>query len=123
MKDWFGIALGVIASLGCFAIAFVFTWFVWEMQIPDTAFHCGDGGISLAFWQSATTHASAGDHLLSGWTWEKIQIVNRVYKLAFFALWIGSSWICSRAIHSIRKDYWHPCRALNLPAPSGAKSL
>jgi hypothetical protein len=79
------------SALVSLVISLVVTWFVWETLIYERAFHCIDGGLSLAFWTSADVHRSAGDIIQPGWTWEKVKMVNGIFMAAFYALWfIGS---------------------------------
>jgi hypothetical protein len=86
------------------AISLAVTWFVWEMLIYERAFHCIDGGLSLAFWTSASIHQSAGDIIQPGWTWEKLKIVNGIFKAAFYALWLCGSVIGFRILYRGCKD-------------------
>src|SRR5262245_30424836 len=66
-----GAVLLVIALLSVLAASFISTWFVWETQISETAFHCTEEGcLSIGFWMNPETHQSAGDQLMPGWTWE-----------------------------------------------------
>ena len=89
-------AFTITAAVGCLLASLLVTWLVWEIGIDGRAFHCTDAGtLSLGFWTNAETHQSAGDQIQPGWTWEKLAEVNGFYKLAFFALWIGSSMVCS----------------------------
>jgi hypothetical protein len=78
----------ISTALGGLAVSLFITCLVWERFIPETAFHCVDDGISLFFWSAHTE--SAGDKILPGWTWGKLEFVNNLFKLAFFTLWIAS---------------------------------
>jgi hypothetical protein len=88
-------ATGIVLS--CLCATFFITWLVWHMQIHEKAFHCIDDGLSIGFWESAEAHQRAGDKILPGWTWEKLQMTNRIYLLAFFFLWIAGSILGVRA--------------------------
>ena len=83
-------------------VSLVVTWFVWEVLIHERAFHCYDGGLSIAFWTSAATHESAGDSIMPGWTWQKLDTVNGIFMFAFYALWFIGSVIGFRIFY--RKD-------------------
>ena len=95
--------LPILVFSGCAGLspvfAAVFTWFVWEVMIGDRAFRCNDGGLSIAFWTSADTHKSAGDTIVPGWTWDKVRTVNGIFKLAFYALWLGGSMVGFRILY------------------------
>ena len=92
MKRFHTIVLLIIACLGCLIPSLFITWLVWEMQIDGRVFRCTDAGFfSSAFWLSAETHKSAGDKILAGWTWEKLELVNTIYQSAFFVLWLGGT--------------------------------
>ncbi len=86
-------------------IAFVVTWVAWELWIPERAFHCTDDGLSIAFWQSADIHRTAGDKILPGWTWEKLGCVNNIYMGAFLALWVGGGVGAFHISRTILRDY------------------
>jgi hypothetical protein len=92
------------ASLVSLVASLVITWFVWEILIYERAFHCIDGGLSIAFWMSADTHESAGDIILPGWTWEKLKLVNGAFMMAFYALWISGSVMGYRILHKECND-------------------
>jgi hypothetical protein len=77
------IGIGAAALVGSLLVTYV----AWELLIEASDFHCTDVGLSEAFWMSAATHEGAGDKIMLGWTWEKLQLVNDLYKFAFFALW------------------------------------
>jgi hypothetical protein len=104
MKTITTIVLVVAATLGCLVVSLFITWCAWEIQLGGSAFHCTDDGLSIAFWESASTHETAGDKIIPGWTWQKVRIANAIYELCFFALWIGGSIVTFRAIGSITKD-------------------
>src|SRR5258707_6009631 len=106
MKPIATIGLIIATGFGSLVLSLLLSWFAWEMLIPERAFHCTDDGLSIAFWQSADTHRSAGDKILPGWTWEKINLVNNLYEFAFFALWFGGSVVSFRASRSILRDYY-----------------
>jgi hypothetical protein len=89
MKRLLSILVFSGAMTASLVVALVVTWLAWELCIPERAFHCTDDGISLGFWTSANLHETAGDKILPGWTWERLSLVNHIYKGAFFALWIG----------------------------------
>jgi hypothetical protein len=87
----------------CFVASAFITWLVWEMHMEGRAFRCVDAGlftISIGPWSHAETHCSAGDQLQPGWTWQKVALVNMLYKVGFIALWIGSSVIALRIIRA-----------------------
>jgi hypothetical protein len=88
-------------SLVSLAGALVITWLAWEVLIPGKAFQCRDDGFDIGFWTSAETHRSAGDNILPGWTWERLEHVNNAYKLAFVAIWMGCSFGSFRFLNSI----------------------
>ena len=49
---------------------------------------------------SADTHEVAGDKILDGWTWQKLKVVNDLYKFAFFILWTGGGILWYRFAYS-----------------------
>jgi hypothetical protein len=100
MKALFAILLFVSTIVSCLIVSLIFTWIVWEVQVPDRVFHCTDDGISLAFWTSADTHQSAGDLILPGHTWDGFKRLNEIYKVAFYTLWIVGSLVGFRMLHS-----------------------
>src|SRR5438105_9429037 len=82
-----GVALLTMAILSVLAVGFISTWFVWETQISERAFHCTEEGcLSIGFWMSPETHQAAGDKIMPGWTWEKVAVVRRLYQAAFLSL-------------------------------------
>jgi hypothetical protein len=76
------ILLSVLGGL----LSLVVTWYVWQTQITEKAFHCTDDNIS-GFWVSMDTHRAAGDTVFPGWTWEKLKTVRMIYETAFYFLW------------------------------------
>jgi hypothetical protein len=105
VKGLLTIVLTVVASALCGVMLLFITWCAWELHIEGRAYRCTDDGISLAYWESADLHRSAGDPILPGWTWEKLEAVNWVYRLSFVALWVGSSTVGFRIIRSVLRDY------------------
>jgi len=98
-------ALKSFAALACLLASLAVTWLVWELAIDGSAFRCTDAGtLSDAFWTSASMHESAGDQIAPGWTWEKLAFVNRLYKVAFFLLWIGGTAVVSRLLIGLTAD-------------------
>lgn len=85
-------------------VSLVITWLAWECFIPGRAFRCLDAGFDVGFWMSAETHRSAGDEILPGWTWERLDRVSDEYKLAFLALWMGASFASFHFLKSILKQ-------------------
>jgi len=82
-----GVTLLTMAMLAVLAVSFISTWFVWETQISERAFHCTEEGcLSIGFWMSPETHQAAGDTIMPGWTWEKVAVVRRLYQAAFLTL-------------------------------------
>ena len=82
-----GATLLALALLAVLAVSFISTWFVWETQISERAFHCTEEGcLSIGFWENPETHQAAGDQIMPGWTWEKLAVVRRLYQAAFFIL-------------------------------------
>jgi hypothetical protein len=105
MKSPLNILVFIGAMTASLVIALVVTWLAWELCIPERAFHCTDVGISLGFWTSANLHETAGDKILPGWTWERLSLVNSIYKGAFFALWIGGGVGAFRISQTILRDH------------------
>ena len=98
-------ALKSFAALGCLFGSLAITWLVWELAIDGRAFRCTDAGtLSLAFWTSAATHEAAGDQIAPGWTWEKLSLVNWLYKVAFVFLWMGGTAVLSRILIGLTAD-------------------
>ena len=91
-------------SVASLLASLLITWCAWELLISGTAFRCVDDGIDIGFWMSADTHRSAGDRILAGWTWEKVEAVNDVFRLGFFALWVGASFVSFRVLKSFLKE-------------------
>lgn len=91
---WPTTLLSLVASL-------VITWLAWECVVPGRAFQCRDDGFDIGFWMCAETHRSAGDTILPGWTWEKVQRVNGEYGLAFVVIWLVSSFVSFRFARSM----------------------
>ncbi|SRR6266436_8691934 len=87
MKKSRKISLAIGIGTATLIASLLVTYLTWELLIEERAFHCTDIGISIAFWMSATEHEAAGDKIMAGWTWEKLQQVNDLYKFAFLALW------------------------------------
>jgi hypothetical protein len=72
--------------------------------MPGRAFQCKDDGFDVGFWMSADRHQSAGDNILPGWTWDKLEHVNEAYKLAFAVVWIGGSLVSFRLLKSLLQE-------------------
>jgi len=105
MRTLLNIPVFIGAMTVSLVVALVVTWLVWELCIPERAFHCTDDGISLGFWTSANLHETAGDKILPGWTGERLSLVNNIYKRAFFALWIAGGVGAFRISQTILRDY------------------
>jgi hypothetical protein len=88
MKKIATILLFVMTIFSTLMASLIITWFAWECQITDKAFHCTDDNVS-GFWCDMDTHRAAGDTLLNGWTWGGLKMVRSIYELVFYALWIG----------------------------------
>ena len=110
MKNLIHVIVFIGAMTGSLAVALVVTWLAWELWIPERAFHCTDDGLSIAFWESADTHRTAGDKILPGWTWEKLGFINNVYEATFFALWMGGGMGAFLVARTILRDYVGPPR-------------
>ena len=105
-------------SLVSLLASLLFTWCVWEFLVSGTAFECMDDGIDIGFWMSADTHRSAGDKVLPGWTWEKVEAVNGVFRLGFLTLWVGASFVSFRVLKSILRENSDGADNHNLPVPT-----
>jgi hypothetical protein len=97
--------LGLLFGLVSLMVSLVITWMAWELFVSGRAFQCTDSGFDAAFWTSAGTHQSAGDIILPGWTWEKLRLVNGIYTIVFFGLWILGTIVPWRIAKSILRDY------------------
>lgn len=93
----------LLAFVGCAVVGAVLSTVItvvfWNLQIDHRAFHCTDSMWPLAdYWTDIDSHASAGDTVSPGWTWEKIKIVRIIYIVAFYFLWVTSTLITFRMI-------------------------
>jgi len=64
----------------------IITMTTWNIRIEDKAFHCWDIGFG-SYWTDISSHASAGDTISAGWTWEKLRQVRLNYIETFWLLW------------------------------------
>ncbi|MDO9543511.1 MAG: hypothetical protein Q7J98_14490 [Kiritimatiellia bacterium] len=86
------IAVSLLAGL---FVSTVVTTVGWKIQIEGRAFQCDDWIPFSTFATDMTNHREAGDIISSGWTWEGIERVGRVYRTAFFFLWAVVTGLCS----------------------------
>jgi hypothetical protein len=87
MKKFAIIAVFLSSMIASFIASLVITWFAWQIQITDKAFHCTDDMVG-GFWCDMDAHRSAGDTLLGGWTWSELKGVRIIYEIVFYTLWI-----------------------------------
>src|SRR5689334_18955568 len=81
----------------------VITMGSWDTRIENKAFHCWDIGFG-SYWTDIDSHASAGDTISSGWTWEKLKIVRRDYIVVFWLLWAVFALILSWILQKLWPD-------------------
>ena len=84
-------------------IAGTVTMVSWSACIEDKAFHCWDIGFG-SFWQDIDVHATAGDTIAAGWTWERLKTVRLHYLEAFWLLWALISAMSFWIFNKLRPD-------------------
>src|SRR5690349_20866172 len=99
MKALFKSALIVGCGLGGAVLSTVITIAVWNILVEPRLFQCTDSVWPFnEYWESLDTHASAGDKLSPGWTWEDLESVRALFIVSFFLLWILSVVVPGRMI-------------------------
>lgn len=90
------------ATLLAAVVSSIATMHSWGARIEDKAFHCWDIGFG-SYWTDMDSHASFGDAISAGWTWEKLETVRLHYIEAFWLLWAAIAsflfWIFNKLRH------------------------
>jgi hypothetical protein len=81
------ILLLILALLTGWFFVSLLAWLGWSTQIEGRAFRCNDDTYPFVWFRTdLDTHRQAGDTLASGWSWEKIRRVQRLYEAAYYPL-------------------------------------
>lgn len=82
-------------------------WFLtnlsWRTRIEGRAFTCGDDTGFGNFHTHVAIHASAGDLLSEGWTWEKVRQEQKGHWVLFAASALTLSWLTCRTLRPRRE--------------------
>lgn len=103
--------VAVTSLLAGGALALIVTSLAWQWQILGRAYECSDslGGLTT-FETDMSGHRNAGDRLMNGWTWERIEKTGRFYRGAFFLLWAAGA--CSLSVAFRKATCWLESRLI-----------
>ena len=76
----------VVSTMAGFMVSFPIFMLLWNIQIEHRAYRCTDDVGFGFFCESMDTHRGAGDTVLPGWTWQKIEVTQALYEAGFLVL-------------------------------------